>query len=62
MHLKIFSLTKYREVLVKYSRLIIHAGMLILNLTLVMGMTDRFLFQIINSLILRILGGGGGYA
>ena len=53
IHSKISNLTKYREVLVKYSRLITHAEMPLsaLNLTPVTGTTDGFIFQIINSLI-----------
>ena len=47
MHSKISNLTKYREVLVKYSVLITHAEMP----TPVTGTTNGFIFQIINSLI-----------
>ena len=46
IHSKIFNLTKYREVLVKYSLLITHA-----DLTPVTGTTNGFIFQIINLLI-----------
>ena len=52
IHLKISNLTKYREVLVKYSLLLNYAcSHADLNLTLVMGVTNWFIFPIINLLI-----------
>ena len=54
IHSKISNLTKYREVLVKYSLLITHADRCrnaALNLRPVTGTTNGFSFQIINSLI-----------
>ena len=50
IHSEIFNLTKYREVLVKDSLLIMHAGML-LWIWQVMGISNGFIFQIINSLV-----------
>ena len=51
-HSKIFNLTKYREVPGEFSQLITHAGLNAdLNLTLVTGTTNGFIFQITNSLI-----------
>ena len=51
IHSKIFNLTKYREVLVKYFTAHYACRNAALNLTPVTGTTNGFIFQIINSLI-----------
>ena len=50
-HSKIFNLTKYRQVLVKLFTARYACSNSDLNLTLVTGTTNGFIFQIINSLI-----------
>ena len=51
IHSKIFSLIKYREVLVEIFTAHYKCRNADLNLTLVTGTTNRFIFQIIDSLI-----------
>ena len=55
IHSKIFNLTKCREVLLKYSLLVTHTGIPILNWTPVTGTTNGFIFSK-NQFINRILG------
>ena len=50
IHSMIFNLTRYRQVLVNYSLLIYACSNSDLNLTLVTGTTNGFIFQITNSL------------